>query len=254
MQTVAPSIGGYFDDSGTHAGSPVMTMGGVLGTVAQWDVFAPAWAALLKSPLPGRPPLRQFHLAPCRAGAGEFSGYSPGERDHLTYLFRQIIFDSGLVTIAAALDNAAWDELVVGDVAEQLGNPLQFLLYQCMNAVSDTVRMRRPGEQVYMFFDAGIRDRVRELAKSYMRDNINRGTFSGVGWAPVAECVAMQAADMMATETFQYGQEWLFNRVNPIVNPHFEHFRFRDLSCGLVFDRASLEEMVERVKKGPPTA
>jgi hypothetical protein len=34
-----------------------MTIGGVLGTEAQWDVFASAWEALLKEPLSGKGPL-----------------------------------------------------------------------------------------------------------------------------------------------------------------------------------------------------
>ena len=29
----------YFDDSGTHGGSPVTGMGGLIGTVAQWEKF-----------------------------------------------------------------------------------------------------------------------------------------------------------------------------------------------------------------------
>jgi hypothetical protein len=72
-------LGAFFDDSGTHAGSPVMTIGGVLGTEAQWDVFAAAWEALLKEPLPGKKPLKQFHLSPCRAGRDEFESYSSAE-------------------------------------------------------------------------------------------------------------------------------------------------------------------------------
>jgi hypothetical protein len=34
-------LGAFFDDSGTHGDSPVVAMGGLLGTDEQWDFFAP---------------------------------------------------------------------------------------------------------------------------------------------------------------------------------------------------------------------
>jgi hypothetical protein len=109
-------LGAFFDDSGTHAGSPVVAIGGLLGTEEQWEVFEKRWLALLKEPLPGKPPLEQFHLSPCRNAKGEFASYNLAERDHVTYLFRQVILETGFVTIAAAADTAAWNELVVDDV------------------------------------------------------------------------------------------------------------------------------------------
>jgi len=48
------------------------------------------WAIVLdpvRAVVPGKPPLRQFHLAPCRNGVGEFAGYSQAERDHAEYRF-----------------------------------------------------------------------------------------------------------------------------------------------------------------------
>jgi hypothetical protein len=245
-------LGAFFDDSGTHAGSPVMTIGGVLGTDAQWNVFAPKWERLLQRPLTGKGPLKQFHLSPCRAGRDEFETYTQAERDHLTYLFRQTIFESGLVTIAAAIDNTAWDELVVGDILGALGHPLQFLLYKCLNSASDIIRARKPGEQAFVFFDQGIRDRVEHFARAYISKNMDRPGIGDIGFASVSEVIPLQAGDMIATETFQFGQQWLLDRDDPVTNPHFEAFKFRDLSVGLIFDRDAISEMVERVKAGPP--
>ncbi len=41
-----PLVGAFFDDSGTHDGSPVLALGGVLGTGEQWDAFEKAWQKL----------------------------------------------------------------------------------------------------------------------------------------------------------------------------------------------------------------
>jgi hypothetical protein len=47
----------YFDDSGTHASSEVILIGGLIGTIAQWDQFEAAWAAKLAQPLADKPRL-----------------------------------------------------------------------------------------------------------------------------------------------------------------------------------------------------
>jgi hypothetical protein len=119
-------LGAFFDDSGTHASPRVVVIGGLLGTDEQWDAFASAWAALLAQPLPEKPPLSQFHLSPCRAAEGEFQSYNRTEIDLITHLFRRIILDLGFVTLAAAVNRSAWNELVVGDVAAQLGQRLPY--------------------------------------------------------------------------------------------------------------------------------
>jgi len=110
-------IGGFFDDSGTHPESALVVLGGLLGTEAQWDQFHAEWSALVARPLPEKPALKKgFHLAHCRARDGEFSDYSVPEKDRVEYLFRQVIFGTGLVTLAVAVDKLAWNELVRGDL------------------------------------------------------------------------------------------------------------------------------------------
>ncbi len=79
----------YFDDAGTHARSAVM--GGLIGTVEQWDNFESAWAARLADPLPGygKPPLRMFHLNHCvrHWPKSEFEHYSDTESAALRHHF-----------------------------------------------------------------------------------------------------------------------------------------------------------------------
>ena len=45
-------LGAFFDDSGTHDGSPVVAMGGLLGTDEQWRTFEERWLALIKARYP----------------------------------------------------------------------------------------------------------------------------------------------------------------------------------------------------------
>jgi hypothetical protein len=140
-------LAAFFDDSGTHASSPVVAMGGLLGTEEEWGFFGAAWDELLKCPLPGKSRLGQFHLSPCRATEGEFRLYTLAERDLVTNLFRQVILDTGLVTLAAAVNRVAWDELVTEGIAEQLGPPEQLCFFKCIELVVNTIRLRKPGHK-----------------------------------------------------------------------------------------------------------
>ena len=242
-------LGAFFDDSGTHSTSPVVAIGGLLGTEVQWDVFAQAWTNKLRAPVPGKPKLSQFHLSPCRAGKGEFRDYSRVERDHLTKEFRQIILETGLVTIAAAVNRAAWNELVTPDIADQLGAPEELAFYKCVETIIKIIRLRKPGEQIAMCFDEGTRPKLQWWTRAFMIQKQQYPELASMFFAPVSKVVPLQGADMIATETYQFAQAWIKDGPDAIANPHFEDFRYRDLSAGLIFDREQIAEVVARLRQ-----
>ena len=227
-------------------------MGGLLGTEEQWDVFAAAWNELLAHPLPGKPPLSRFHLSPCRAGADEFRDYSLAERDRITYLFRNVIIDVGLVTIAVSVNKLAWNKLVVDEIAVQLGDPIGFCFVKCVDQVLTTIRSQKPDENVFFFFDQAIRDELEAWVQFYGMTKEKHPEIEGFAFAPVPKVVALQGADMIATETYQYNLKWLKDRENAPANAnaHFRDYLKRELSVGIVFDREQIAEMVQRVRAG----
>jgi hypothetical protein len=242
-------LGAFFDDSGTHDGSPVVAMGGLLGTAEHWGAFAEQWAAILKEPLPGRPPLTQFHLSHCRNGTAEFAGFSQAERDHLTFRFRRVILDNELITVASVVDKGAWDELVTGEVAEQLESPLSYCFYKCVESVSNIIRFMRPGDPVVMFFDQGTQDRLGEFARFLRTQKDQFPQIAGISFAPVKEVIALQGADMIAYESFLFGQGWLEHGEATVANAHFQEYVKRELSAGLIMMREHIEEMICRVRE-----
>lgn len=241
-------LGAFFDDSGTHDGSPVVAMGGLLGTDEQWDYFATAWEKQLVDSVPGKPKLEQFHLSPCRAGREEFRDYTLTEREYLEGQFRRIITNTGMVTVAAAINKIAWNELVTPQIEEILGPPLQGCFIKCIESTISIIRLRKPGEQIFLFFDEGTRQDLGDMARIYKMQAEKYLELSGIGFAPVKKVVALQGADMIATETFWYAQECMKNPENPVARGNFRDFIYRDLSTGLFFDRDHIKEMVERIQ------
>lgn len=243
-------LGAFFDDSGTHQDSNVVAMGGLLGTDHQWDVFEKGWNEVLQAPIPGKPPLKHFHLTACRSGTDEFSDFSPAERDHLTYRFRHVILDSGLFSVAVAVERLVWDELMVGSVAEHSETALGFCFFKCIETVTDIIRTRRRGEPIVMFFDAGTEERLGELAQRFrLTRPFMWPEIESLSFAPVKKVIALQGADMIAYETYVYAVESLRNPENPTAHAHFKDFIFRELTTGLFVRRLHIEEIVGRIRE-----
>ena len=249
MIAVLAELSAYFDDSGTHDGSPVVVLGGLLGTEDQWLAFEAAWSKLLAEPLPGKAALKMFHLAPCRAADGEFADYNQAERDRVTYLFRKMILDVGLVTIASALNLTAWNELVTGDIAEELGDPIAYCFVKCVDQVLNTIRFRKPGQRVAIVFDQGTRSDLEQWLKFYVSQSERYPEIAGLAFGRVSEILPLQGADMIATETYQFSQEWLKDGESAVANAHFRDYLKRELSCGLMCDREHIEQIVARVQE-----
>jgi hypothetical protein len=242
-------LGAFFDDSGTHPDSPVVAIGGLLGTEEQWDVFAPAWSKLLAEPLPGKPKLSQFHLSPCRAAKGEFRDYREVERDLVTAEFRRVILNTGLMTVAAAVNRIAWNELVVGEIADRVDSPEELCFYKCVESVIKIIRLCTPGEQIIMVVDQGTKSKLDWWRRAFLLQQQKYPELLSMFFAPVAGVVALQGADMIATETYQFAQAWIKDGENALANPHFSDFRYRDSSAGLIFDREQIAEMVSRMRQ-----
>jgi hypothetical protein len=109
--------------------------------------------------------------------------------------------------------------------------------------------MRKPGEQVVMCFDQGTKAKLDWWTRAYMAQAQKYPELATMFFAPVSKVVALQGADMIATETYQFAQAWIKDRENAGGNPHFNDFRYRDLSGGIILDREHIEEMVARVRE-----
>lgn len=242
----------YFDDSGTHPDSSVVVVGGLLGTERQWVHFEREWAKLLREPLPGKERLSRFHLSACQSRRDDFYGYKSLESDYLIHLFNTVILDTGLVTIACAVNKTAWNELVIGEIATELGPAEGLCFVKCLEALMSTIRLRKPGEKVTLVFDQGIADRIMDLARLYFSQKETYPELAAIGFAKVADILPLQGADMIATWTYQYAQEWFKDRESADAREHFKKYLKRELSFGTVLDREHIEEMVDRVRKTLP--
>lgn len=239
----------YFDDSGTHGGSPVTGMGGLIGTVDQWTRFEDAWGAKLAAPLPDRPRLKAFHLSKCTAKDGEFQTYKQVECDFLTAEFRRIIAGSGLISTASVIDRAAWDDLIVGPLRVVLGGALEQCFINCIDETIKVAKAHPEGNKIAIVFDRGIEtDRLRGIADEYMRP-LGNPWIASITFAKVEDVYALQGADMAATESFWHAQKWLAGTDQTTARAHFLDYMKSIRGEGLIIDRASIISNV--LRRGP---
>jgi hypothetical protein len=242
----------YFDDAGTHGGSPVSVIGGLIGTVDQWSKLEKAWGEQLANPLPevGKPRLSMFHMAACEAADGEFAQYKPVERQLAAQHFRRIIADADLASYASAVEVKAWDDLVVGQVRNFLGPAMAFCFEHCLQRVQDHV-FDHQDHKVAVVFDQGIdRSRLHDIIDLYKNISDSRVEFVSITFAKVADVYPLQAADVIATQNYWLAQEALGIRPSdkdPDIS--FRHSFAERAAEGLLMGRAEIE--TELRHRGP---
>jgi len=243
----------YFDDSGTHADSDVVVMGGLIGTVEQWDRFERAWAARLADPLPGcgKPPLKMFHLSACsnRRPKGGFEDYSDAEQDAVIHDFRQIILDCMLTSTATAIDRRAWDELIVGPYRDVLGSAITQCFADC---IAETVRIANPKpavDNIAVVFDRGIWSERLQIIGDEWAYPLARPRIVSVNFAAVSDILPLQGADIVATENYWHAAQWLKIGDAALPRPHLRHYLANMLHQGRILDREAIESEVRR--RGP---
>ena len=232
-------LAGFFDDSGTHAGSPIAVWGGLIGSLAEFEKLDTAWRALLAAPLNGKPPLEKFSLANCIAGEGEFETYNRGERDHIRYLFRNLLAPLDIAPLAYAVDAKAWDSLLTPQQRGFLGDAQNKAFFGCLEAVHGySVRVK---EHMTLHFDAGQKGRaLNSVLAAYEDAHPSFNHFVSVTFSPVKGLTGLQAADMIAGEAFRYYSR---NPINQPPEPDDPHLKDLVKKSGAIFMYYGREEI-----------
>ncbi|HEV2098915.1 MAG TPA: hypothetical protein VGR45_08300 [Stellaceae bacterium] len=239
----------YFDDSGTHRDSEIVTVGGLIGTVAQWEEFERRWGALLACPLPGKPRLKMFHLSPCNAKDGEFTGYSDAECDAVTHDFRQILIETKLISTASAIDKKAWDELVIGAHREWLGDALDVCVENSLSEAFKIAGAHPEGNMIAAVFDRGIwTPRLKQVTEGYTYQ-MGSPRIVSVNFLSVEDALPLQGADISATENYWHAIKVMRNGIGAQPRAHMQHYLNNMFAEGFMIDRARIVEMLPEIER-----
>jgi hypothetical protein len=222
----------YLDDTGTHDKSPVVGVGGLIGTQAQWTAFDTAWRALRDNPMDGKPPLSMWHSFDCRWGFDEFAGYNEAERNLITRKFRDIITTSGVVSASNMIDKVAWNELVVSKFPS-MASPETTCLFQAITRVLPWAAAQSEGPRIAVYYDIGRNGgEPAKLAALLSDARTHIPQIFSFTFLPVEAATPLQGADMIATEAFWYAKDFMKLGDDAPMRAHFKDYLAKNYERG----------------------
>jgi hypothetical protein len=249
----------YYDDSGAHAGSDVIVWGGVAGHVEYINEMQVAWDERLNAPCENRPPIKKFSSYDLQHGDGEFEGYRQGEKDLTRKNFRDVITNAGLTVLSYGVSATDWNELLDGVARIALRSPEHTILALAIQGGCEmAIKEDLP---VAFVFDKGADARV-DFATAF-RNGVEASKLdpdkASYGVSPVLGNAGLQAADLVAHETYQLFREYrLSGNASPAA--HLDRLRqdAHDFNARWI-GRKEIEDMMERIRdafeqgKWPPS-
>ena len=197
----------YLDDSGTHDSSKVIVWGGIAGHQQYLGEFEEDWNARLREPCEGKPPLTKgFHSYGLTHGVGEFEGYNEAERDRTRFLFRKCILDAGLSWISCGISVAAWNEHA-SLFRLGLGTAERLVFGKSIMLVCDSAHEN--AERISFQFDKGRESYVSSIIQPAIDEANIDNSLTSHGFSCVSKNVGLQAADLVAHETYRYFTQYV---------------------------------------------
>lgn len=238
----------YFDESGTHAPSHLVTLAGVLTTPKRWRALERGWRRVLQDE-----GVSEFKASDCDTPRDEFDGWS----EHRRVRFRQ--------RLAAEIDHWVDYAVAVSAVADdyrkeiwhrigtdhELRDPYVFCMQTCLEFIFKDQWGTRKGRLVCPIFDAG--HRTWEQAQAYYqrirtkRPGWSRAFAARARTGDSRHVIPLQVADFIAYEMRFWTDRSL---ISPGLRdrPDLSRFIKRLAIQGGFMDRKSLRKWIRQIE------
>lgn len=251
-------VASYWDDSGTHKGSPVTLYGGLFGFEDQWLAFEKAWQEQLKEPTDGKSKIKRLHMYDLEHSIGEFEGYNQANRDSTIYNFRKIILDCKLHGYVIAIENEAYDELIRDGLRSIWGDAETHCITQCILRLGLLVGNIDPTAKITMVFDDRVsrnrsNKKVFELFQRYRDFSTPQlGFFSNIAFDCSMTTTPLQGADLIAYEYYKHVRNIVLGRGRPVrAREHWARIEETGRFYGEMALRPNLQAMADNIKVDP---
>jgi hypothetical protein len=248
----------YFDESGTHAGAPDLTVAGYVAGDDQWERFNAEWSAAMDDfDIPA------FHMTQFEARRGAFRHWPESKRVPRLRRLLGIVNRHARANFAfSAMWSAYRDNLLPASykglpLTTQNGGLYTLTAMACVGGVLRWAARNAVSDQIQLVFEKGAVG-AGMLAEMY-RDQVFahdelRERFASLEFEPKASCQPLQAADILAYESYRqvpraHGSEKREPR-HPILR---ELIKVRQHDNDWVFaDEAGFAELAARVDRRLP--
>jgi hypothetical protein len=191
----------YFDESGTHADSEVVTVAGYISTAEQWELFGEAWRSEMAAY-----GLEFFHMTDFANRAGAYKDWTEQERrDRLARLIR-IINQHAIASVGIAIPLRAFNQIFPKNAKRFVGGAYGLAAAACFLHVANILSPNYPSARIAYVFEIGARGsgEVKKVFDWNYKDREQRPKlkllsikFEGKEFTP------LQAADILAYELYR---------------------------------------------------
>lgn len=206
----------YFDESGTHAASPVLTVAGILSTDKRWNKFQTEWREILECAFTEEdrkcfPDGRAFfHMSDYDSHQGPYKGWD--KQKHLSVI-KQLIGTIRRRTQAlfhAIVNKADYEEfckdkpLPENNYFALANGAYTFCIFKCLQQVEIWANENHHYEPIAYIFESGPKSNksIEDIRRIVQGEGIReRFRFGTITTADKRQLNPLQAADIIAFET-----------------------------------------------------
>lgn len=193
----------FFDESGIHDHSTVISVGGLIGRMREWDRLEKPWRQNLERPW--LPKDLWFHAYECEEGVKQFEGVDRPFRDALVNGLSIALCDRMIGYVGGAVYRSAWDNIATPKLREAYGgSPYAFCVATAMVRAADFAQKVNPGERAALVF--ALPDLAAKQLAIEVHDKLMGEGYPGIGalsFSTPQELIQIQAADLIAFEIYQ---------------------------------------------------
>ncbi len=146
---------GYFDESGTHAGSKSLAIGGFVGPEKRWRRFEREWSQEL--PSEGVPHKHMSDLESCR---GLFASWDKVRARSFQVRLLRIIKAHATWGVSCTVMLDDYNQLVLSDADKKLpkkvGTPYGLCTVGRLALSGEWAKKKHPGEPIQFIFESGV--------------------------------------------------------------------------------------------------
>lgn len=238
---------GYFDESGTHAGSPIICVAGLVATDNQWEELKREWREVLDEA-----GITFFHMAKFESRYGEYKDWDSEKRIRIQTKILGIIKRRVNAGMAVAVSIPDYEEAITGLYKDFWGNPYALCSRLCLNAIDEWADKYNRNSPIPLIFEDGAAHKS-EFARSFdvalksdEPEKVNR--LCSLKFDDKRRTIPLQAADVWVYEIYKRACHRINDKERP-MRISFQKLRSVPLFGRIYFKRElrELTSMIDRL-------
>ena len=236
---------GYFDESGTHAGSKSLAIGGFVGPEKKWRRFEREWSQELRSE-----GLLYTHMSELESCRGLFASWDKTRARNFQVRLLDIIRAHATWGVSCTVMLNDYNQLVLSDpdkeLSKKVGTPYGICTVGCVALSVEWVKKKHPAEAIQFIFESGMPR--TEVTEWFARQKLRSPQLAGIAFSEKSQTLPLQAADIHAYEAWKHTENQ-YASGNPLRDVRRSlHALIGMPIAGRMWDRSGLQKRIAEVR------